>query len=159
MVVQIVQADGSVLGTAVNCAVMALMDAGVAMSGLPVASTCAVVPRGVVSGGVDIDNDDGGETDDTIWLDPTAEEESGEGHSIVVLVTDMASSSSGCSAISKQSGNGEEIITNFTFGAPMALKGLLSSVESAKSSSAAMVAFMRLAVEQKVQREVQTLWS
>ena len=158
VVVQIVQADGSVLGTAVNCAVMALMDAGVAMSGLPVASTCVVVPRGVVGGGVDTDNN-GGETDDTIWLDPTAEEESGEGHSIVVLVTDMASSSSGCSAISKQSGNGEEIITNFTFGAPMALKGLLSSVESAKSSSAAMVAFMRLAVEQKVQREVQTLWS
>ncbi|EED91989.1 predicted protein, partial [Thalassiosira pseudonana CCMP1335] len=31
VVIQIVQADGSVLGSATNCAVMALMDAGVAM--------------------------------------------------------------------------------------------------------------------------------
>ena len=51
------------------------------------------------------------------------------------------------------------IITSITFGAPLSIKGLLSSAECAKQSSAAMVAFMRLAIEQKVQRESQTLWS
>ncbi|KAL7535165.1 hypothetical protein ACHAXR_006315 [Thalassiosira sp. AJA248-18] len=181
VVVQIVQADGSVLGTAVNCAVMALMDAGVAMGGLPVASTCVVVGgaggwNGGMGGGGDDDDDDDDDSSSkaaTIWLDPTAEEESGDGHAIVVLVTDASSSSTTASTttttsnttISNQKNDGAsssnncDIITSFTFGAPLSLQGLLSSVKSAKSSSAAMVAFMRLAVEQKVQREVQTLWS
>ncbi|KAL9190420.1 hypothetical protein ACHAXT_007631 [Thalassiosira profunda] len=141
VVVQIVQSDGSVLGSAVNCAVLALMDAGVAMKGLPVASTCAVIPSAVGEGS--------GEA--TIWLDPTAEEEAGEGHAIAVHVTDMAATPA--------TDKGDGIITSMTFGAPLSLKGLLASVEGSKASSAALVAFMRLAVEQKVQREVQTLWS
>jgi len=157
VVIQIVQADGCVLGSAVNCAVLALMDAGVAMGGLPVAVTCVAVPSYHIGNAGGMEDDAESEKDaTTIWLDPTAEEESGEGHAIMVLVTDMASST-----ISKQSSNDEGggIITSFTFGAPLSLKGLLASVESSKQSSAAMVAFMRLAIEQKVQREVQTLWS
>lgn len=144
VVIQIVQADGSVLGSATNCAVMALMDAGVAMRGLPVAATCVVVGgNGVSSGEIN--------EQDTIWLDPTAEEESGEGHSVVVLVTDASDTT--------QQDSQQQIITSFTYGAPLSMKGLLSSVENTRQSSAAMVAFMRLAVEQKVQREVVTLWS
>ncbi len=36
------QADGSVLGSAINCAVLALLDAGVAMRGVLAATTCVV---------------------------------------------------------------------------------------------------------------------
>lgn len=43
VVIQILQAYGSVLGNALNCAVLVLMDAGEAMTGLPVACTCVVV--------------------------------------------------------------------------------------------------------------------
>ena len=152
VVIQIVQADGSVLGSAVNCAVLALMDAGVAMRGLPVASTCVVIRKN--SGNASIGDSKKEDDGSMIWLDPTAEEESGEDHSIVVLVTDMAGNEGSDNA------DGGGIITSFTFGAPLSLKGLLSSMEQTKQkASAAMVAFMRLAVEQKVQREVQTLWS
>ena len=166
VVIQIVQADGGVLATAVNCAVMALMDAGVAMRGLPVAATCVVIGNCLnvdpKEEHMEIDGETKHENDDVIWLDPTAEEESGEGHAVVVLVTDASSiSKSANAALSSSKSNQEEgkIITSFTFGAPLSLQGLLSSVESTQQSSAAMVAFMRLAVEQKVQREAQTLWS
>lgn len=166
IVIQVVQADGSVLGSAVNCAVLALLDAGVAMWGMPVASTCVVIPRSCYSsssstthGGNDADvamNDDGNGNgnDNTIWLDPTAEEEGGVGHAIVVAVTDASNNN----VNNKQSDGG--IITSYTFGAPLSLNGLLSSMKCMKdTSSVAMVAFMRLAVERKVQREIQTLWS
>ncbi|KAL7551362.1 hypothetical protein ACHAWF_014553 [Thalassiosira exigua] len=149
IVVQVVQSDGGAAGCALNCAALALMDAGVAMRGLPVAATCAVVP------GFDGD-------EPTIWLDPTAEEEGGEGHAVAVHVTD-ASSSSATAGRTPAAGNGgdedEEIVASLTFGAPISLKGLMASVEGARTSSAAVAAFMRLAVEQKVKREVQTLWS
>eukprot|EP00571_Detonula_confervacea_P016562 CAMPEP_0172310456 /NCGR_PEP_ID=MMETSP1058-20130122/11494_1 /TAXON_ID=83371 /ORGANISM="Detonula confervacea, Strain CCMP 353" /LENGTH=309 /DNA_ID=CAMNT_0013023263 /DNA_START=52 /DNA_END=978 /DNA_ORIENTATION=- len=155
VVIQVVQADGSVLGSAVNCAVLALMDAGVAMRGLPVAATCCVVMNNYYAVVEKNEKESKKDNAATIWLDPTAEEESGEGHAIVVVVTDMASSSS---QENEGADAGGGIITSFTFGAPLSLKGLLSSVESTTQSSAAMVAFMRLAIEQKVQREVQTLW-
>lgn len=164
VVIQIVQADGSVLGSAVNCALLALMDAGVAMWGLPVASTCVVIPKSCYDNTTTIDEDDAGvETtkekhDDVIWLDPTAEEEAGAGHAIVVIVTDDTKQNQQTIEKGEEVGEGG-IITSFTFG-PLSLQGLLSSMKCMKeTSSAAMVAFMRLAVEQKVQREVQTLWS
>ncbi len=43
---EVVQADGSVLGSAINCAVLALLDAGVAMRGVLVATTCVVFDNG-----------------------------------------------------------------------------------------------------------------
>jgi ribonuclease PH len=142
VVVQIVQADGSVLGTAVNCAVMALMDAGVAMKGLPVASTCVVVGR-------QLRNND---NSDSIWIDPTAEEESAEGHTIVVLVTEAGSNDD-------ETDKASEVITSFSSGAPMPTCGLIQCMENTDKYNKAMVAFMRMAVEQKVQKEVVTLWS
>ncbi len=36
------QADGLVLGSAINCAVLALLDAGITMRGVLVATTCVV---------------------------------------------------------------------------------------------------------------------
>mmetsp|Transcript_17717 Transcript_17717/g.27792 ORF Transcript_17717/g.27792 Transcript_17717/m.27792 type:complete len:327 (+) Transcript_17717:142-1122(+) len=177
VVIQIVQADGSVLGTAVNCAVMALMDAGIAMRGLAVAATCVAINKSPLSRAEDMDVD-ASDTDQntsdkvTIWLDPTAEEESGEGHGMVVIVVDASkipkqSTSSSITSVSNDMDqvelNGEQddanIITSFTYGSPLSLDGLLSSIESSKQSCAAFTAFMRLAVEQKVQKEEQTLWS
>ncbi len=43
---EVVQADGLVLGSAINCAVLALLDAGVAMRGVLVAITCVVFDDG-----------------------------------------------------------------------------------------------------------------
>ncbi len=40
------QADGLVLGSAINSAVLALLDAGVAMRGVLVAITCVVFDKG-----------------------------------------------------------------------------------------------------------------
>jgi len=177
VVIQIVQADGSVLGTAVNCAVMALMDAGITMRGLAVAATCVAVKNSSVERAEDMDVDTGemGQNKNdkvTVWLDPTAEEESGEGHGMVVIVIDaskISKQSNYCSitSISKDMDQVElnaekddaKIITSFTYGSPLSLAGLLSSIESSKQSCAAFAAFMRLAVEQKVQKEEQTLWS
>lgn len=141
VVIQIVQADGSVLGTAVNCAEMALVDAGVAMKGLPVASTCVVVSRQLQNGHAG-----------SIWMDPTAEEESAEGHTIVILVTEAGSSDD-------EADKAAEVITSFTSGAPLSMSGLIQCMETTDKFNTAMVAFMRMAVDQKVQKEVETLWS
>ncbi|KAL7491956.1 hypothetical protein ACHAWT_001236 [Skeletonema menzelii] len=178
VVIQIVQADGSVLGTAVNCAVMALMDAGIAMRGLAVAATCVAINKSPLSRVEDMDIDASDDKDEnkndnvTIWLDPTAEEESGEGHGTVVIVVDASkipkqSNSNSITSISNDMDqvelnaeqNDANIITSFTYGAPLSLDGLLTSIERSKQSCAAFTAFMRLAVEQKVQKEEQTLWS
>ncbi len=43
---EVVQADGSVLGSAINCAVFVLLDAGVAMREVLVATTCVVFDDG-----------------------------------------------------------------------------------------------------------------
>jgi len=157
VVLQIVQADGCVLGSAINCALLALMDCGIAMWGLPVASTCVVIPRSCYSNSSCSDSEE--KEENTIWLDPTAEEEGGVGHSIVVLVTDGSAKQQQIKEGGEEDDD-DDIITSMTFGAPLSLKGLLSSMKCMKQSSAtAMLAFMRLAVEQKVQREVETLWS
>ncbi|KAL3805815.1 hypothetical protein HJC23_007776 [Cyclotella cryptica] len=158
VVIQILQADGSVLGTALNCAVLALMDAGVAMRGLPVACTCVVVEGRDESGQQQQQHEEERENERSIWIDPTAEEESAEGHSIVVLVTESTSSSNNQVA-SIERPSQELLITSFTYGAPMSMQGLLQCMESVGQCNVATVAFMRMAVEQKVQREVVTLWS
>jgi ribonuclease PH len=43
---EVVQANGLVLGSAINCAVLALLDAGVAMRGVLVATMCVVFDNG-----------------------------------------------------------------------------------------------------------------
>mmetsp|Transcript_21475 Transcript_21475/g.44665 ORF Transcript_21475/g.44665 Transcript_21475/m.44665 type:complete len:310 (+) Transcript_21475:181-1110(+) len=162
VVIQIVQADGGALGTSLNCAVLALMDAGVAMRGVPVASTCIVInnlfDEKIACEKMEFDGANESASKEVIWLDPTAEEESGEGHAVVVLVTDAAALSKNSSA-EKLNSEVERIITSFTYGSSLSLSGLLASVASTEQSSAAMLAFMRLALEQKVQREAQTLWA
>jgi ribonuclease PH len=43
---EVVQANGLVLGSAINCAVLVLLNAGIAMRGVLVATTCVVFDNG-----------------------------------------------------------------------------------------------------------------
>lgn len=120
VVIQIMAADGSVLATAVNAAVSALLDAGIEMRFLPTAITCLV--------------------DDTVRLDPSEEEEMKGG--IVVLVTAQ-----------------EKVIASHTSNIKVSVDKLLQCTTLANRASPAIVAFWRLAIEQKLNREAQTLWA
>jgi len=146
VVIQIVQADGSVLGSAVNCAILALLDAGIAMKNLLVATTCCIIVDDNIS----------------IWLDPTAEEESGAGYGIVVLVTtnDGSTKTATTTTMTTATATSPIVHVMHTFGTPIPLKGLLSSVKiAARYGTPAMLAFARLVVERKVKQEIETLWS
>ena len=149
VVVQILKSDGSAIGTALNASVLALMDAGVEMVGLPVATTCLI-------------NEDGGDGDADnkkfeLRLDPCAEEEaSGEG-AVVIIVTNSSSSNAGA-ATSTANGSGAGILSSMSFGTA-SLEAYLAACEGSARASKAVLAFLRLAVEQKVTREAQTLWS
>ena len=146
VVVQIIHTDGSVFGTAVNCATLALMDAGIAMRGLPVACTCVAFGKSDENGTRHQNRDDS-----SIWIDPTAEEESAEGHAIAVLVTEVNSCENEADASS--------LILSSTFGAPITTSRLIQCINSTMEYNTAATTFMRMAIKQKVQKEVETLWS
>ena len=129
IVIQVIKADGSLVTTALNAATLALMDAGVQMNSLPIATTCLVPTNGDSSA--------------EIRFDPTAEEESSEEYSAIVSATDSVR---------------EGVIASITFGS-FQLDSFLACVEGASRASKAVVAFMRIAMEQKVTREAKTLWS
>lgn len=135
VVLQIIQADGSVLSCALHAAVAALMDAGILMKCMPVATTCLL--------GSD---NDSLSSSLPLKLDPVMEEEQNEESSIVVFVNDSAHPDKvlGCQT---------------TMGTGIALEALLTCVQAASRASPAVIAFWRLAVEQKVTRESQTLWT
>ena len=149
VVVQLLKSDGSAVGTALNAAVLALMDAGVEMVGLPVATTCLVTEDGGDGGGAD-----NTKTKFELRLDPCAEEEApGEG-AVVIVVTN----SSGNAEAAGSNGGGAGILSSMSFGTT-SLEAYLACVEGSARASKAVLAFLRLAVEQKVTREAQTLWS
>mmetsp|Transcript_29333 Transcript_29333/g.39146 ORF Transcript_29333/g.39146 Transcript_29333/m.39146 type:complete len:262 (-) Transcript_29333:482-1267(-) len=130
IVIQVIKADGSVVGTAINAAVLALLDASIHMTSLPIACTC-LVGRGI-------------ENNKDIRLDPTAVEEGDEDFSTIVIVTNASKERS--------------VIASINFGS-YGLSSFLSAIEGSFRASKTMVAFFRLAVEQKVVRESKTLWS
>lgn len=139
IVLQIIQADGSVLSSLLHAAVAALMDAGVEMLYLPVATTCLVH---------DVFDDDASRvklTSSAIYLDPSQAEEEDPNTSILVLVN--------------ESSQPDKILGSHSLGRGLALEKLLSCIQVATKAGPAIVAFWRLAVEQKVTRESQTLWS
>jgi len=129
VVIQVIKADGSLVATALNAATLALLDAGIQMKSLPIATTCLVPTNG--------------DATKEFQFDPTAEEESSNEYSAIVLATDSVR---------------DGVIASITFGA-FQLDSFLSCVEGAKRASKAVVAFMRIAMEQKVNREAKTLWS
>jgi ribonuclease PH len=76
---------------------------------------------------------------DSIRLDPSAEEEQGGGTIVLVTAND-------------------KVLSCFTSNIQVSLDRLLQCCTLAHRASPAITAFWRLAVEQKVKREAQTLW-
>ena len=133
---QIESSDGSVLAAALHAAVSALMDAGVELRTLPVAVTCLLL--------VGSSND----FSQRIRLDPCHAEEQSDDAAVLVLVLD------GCSAET-------QLLACHTPTADVqqSIPSVLQCCEIAFQARAAITAFWRLAMESKVQREAQTLWS
>ena len=133
VVLQIIQSDGSLLACLLHSAVAALMDAGVDLLYLPVATTCLVR---TITGG----------NKNSILLDPTfAEEQEERDSSIIVLLNEQRKS--------------DRILGSHTVGSGISLDDLLACVQIASKACSAIPAFWRLAMEQKLNRESQTLWS
>lgn len=137
VVIQVIKSDGSLLSTALNAATLALMDASIQMNSLPIGTTCLVKNNNDSGSGSDID------VVDEMKFDPCADDESSQDYSIIILATDSAR---------------EGVIASMTLGS-FQLSSFLSSVEGASRASKAVLAFMRIAIEQKVTREAKTLWS
>ncbi len=75
---------------------------------------------------------------------------------IAVLVTESSSSDN----VDADSNDGSVVVAMHTFGLPVSLDGLLLTVECARACRVqAMAGFVRILIERKVQREVQTIWS
>ncbi len=129
------------------------MDAGVAMRGVLVATTCAVY-----------DNDDrpgqtvvGDEDEKMKYKEDDADSVVGSGRRrIAVLVMESSSSDN----VDADSDDGSVVVAMHNFGSLVSLDGLLSTVECARACSApAMAAFVRIVIKRKVQRKVQMIWS
>jgi len=135
VVLQIVQADGSVLASLLHAAVAALMDAGIEMLYLPVATTC------LVHGNLGPET----KSSSAIYLDPSQAEEEESNTSIIVLVNECSQP--------------DMILGSHAVGRGLPLDKMLACMEVAAKAGPAIVAFWRLAVEQKSTRESQTLWS
>ena len=174
IVLHVIQDDGSVLAAALHAAVAALMDAGVAMTNLPVATTFLVISDDSDSSSCGGGND--GKDDDRalILLDPSAEEEGNA--SILVLVTENENSSrllathsivgSGRTTPPKladeQQHNedaGRDDAAKIRTCVPLSLPIILKCSQAAAKATPAVVTFWRLAMEQRATRESQTLWS
>ena len=137
VVLQIIQSDGSLLSCLLHAAVAALMDAGVDLLYLPVATTCLV--RTTIAG-------NNKKINNNIWLDPTsAEEQEERDSSILVLVNEQRKP--------------DRILGSHTVGPGVSLDELLACVQISSKACSAIPAFWRLAMEQKLDRESQTLWS
>jgi ribonuclease PH len=150
---EVVQVDGSVLGSMINCLVLALLDTGVAMRGVLVATTCVMYydddrPGRTVVG--DEDKTTNYEEDDDNGVVGSGRRR------ITVLVTESSFSDN----VRANSDDGSVVVAMHTFGSPVSLDGLLSTVKCACACSAlAMAAFFRIVIERKVQRMVQMIWS
>eukprot|EP00980_Cylindrotheca_fusiformis_P003756 scaffold834_cov123-Cylindrotheca_fusiformis.AAC.3 len=142
VVLQGIQSDGSVLSCLLHAAVAALIDAGVDLLYLPVATTCLLIQKQQHQQ----QENDSSSLGVEILLDPVASEEGADdSNSEIVLVTD-------CSQPTK-------ILGSYTLGAGVSLDHFLSCQQVSAQASPAIPAFWRLAIEQKVTREMQTLWS
>ena len=140
-VFEVLISDGSVLSAVIQAGVLALMDAGIQMKQLPIATTFLVLPT------EQVDNLD---PLISILLDPTADEEIQENCGTVIIVTGWNGE------------DGRDILSTYTnnFAAAGVLpKHYLTCIEVSSKASATTVNFMRMVIKQKVERESHTLWS
>jgi ribonuclease PH len=143
VVLQIIQGDGSVLSCLLHAAVAALMDAGIELLYLPVATTCLV--HDTILSNQEESQMASSSSNSAIYLDPSGAEEEEANTSIIVLVNETTQP--------------DRILGSHTIGNGLPLEKMLTCVQVAAKACPAIVAFWRLAVEQKVTRESQTLWS
>jgi ribonuclease PH len=145
VVLQVIQDDGSVLAASLHAAVAALMDAGVAMTNLPVATTFLIMPYETVA-----DDDDNTDTNNItrplVLLDPSSEEEKNLNTSVLIMVTENEDPN-------------RILATHSMASANLSVPIILSCAQAAAKATPAVVTFWRLAMEQRVTRESQTLWS
>jgi exosome complex component RRP46 len=134
VVLQTIRDDGSVLGCAVHATVAALMDAGISMTRMPLATSVAL---SLSRGRGDDDNDDA-----VLLLDPNEEEEQHQ-TSLTLITSNLEPD---CMLGSMCEGK-------------LSLERLLACQEAASRATPSVLAFMRLAIEQKVMRQSQTLWA
>jgi len=155
IVVQVIKADGSLIGTALNAIVLALMDAGISMNTLPVATTFLVSS---------FSNSNINSL--KILFDPSAEEEAKDEYAVIILVTSDSSSSYAKVQQGKEKQDTinyddiEDIVVlgSMTYGS-FQLSSYLSCTESVSRANKAIIAFWRIVVEQKEIVEAKTLWS
>ncbi len=139
VVIQVLTADGSVLSTAINAATLALLDAGVIpMNSLPIAST--VLLRKPRESNLE-DENTGIHNCDEVFLDPVKEEEAYPDSSALVLVTS--------SMVDTQP---TKLVASMTFGQLASLESCLECMKFASENTRTTLAFVRMAVAQKVQK-------
>jgi len=146
VVLHILTADGSVLAACWHAAVSALMDAGIDLRGLPVAVTICT-PQNTDKNGSGSSTANNNAPLPQLQLDPVAEEEqeADRGVLVVILLSDKQKVQLlGCHSSNSLRQSPAQI---------------LAAVTAAARAVPAVHAFWRLAVEQKVTRESQTLWS
>ena len=154
--VQVLRDEGSVLACAINAMSLALVDAGLQLRALIVASSCVVVTskHGAAEGSAagaaagagasaraDCSDGDGGDSDDvsSILLDPSAEEE----RDAVAHMT---------AALQHRAGTTEGIVSCHSSGA-LQPPHLLACLRACSRSAASVASFMRLAVEARLRQE------
>lgn len=138
IVLQTINNDGSVLSCALHAVVAALMDAGICMTRMPLATTIAVV----------------GTTDEEqttrLLLDPSLEEEEDDDQTSMTLITSNTEKDKLLGSVVTNAGGG-------TGAKLLSLEQLLACQEAASRASPAVLAFLRLAMEQKVTRQSKTI--
>lgn len=142
VVIQVLQSDGSVLSVAMNAAVLACIDAGISMSTVPVGTLCLVDP------------------DDTILLDPSSDEEQQLTQQISPAGTTKLTPPSLVFVVtSGGTGKDSGIFAIITAGPSISHETFLKCVETSQLAGRAVVEFIRMVIEQKVERESNTLWA
>jgi 3' exoribonuclease family, domain 1 len=161
IIVQVQSADGSVLAACLHAAVAALMDAGIEMTCLPVAVACLLQTSIQQSSSSSSSN---AAKNIDISLDPTLGQElRDETGLLCVVVSSSSSSSSSTSSNNKndhtknKNNNNNTILGCYSAGLKIHTSTLLQCCSLAERAAPAILAFWRLAVEQKTRREYQTL--
>lgn len=123
---------------------MALLDTGIiAMKSMPIASTILLLQKPNTQEQKQCE----------YFLDPVAEEESSLESTAVVLVTTNKTNNI------QNKKDDVMVLASMTIGPISSLDTYLACIEAASRTNQAVLAFIRLAMEQKVTREAKTLWS
>ena len=173
IIVQLLTVDGSVLSAIVHACVMALMDASIEMNYLPIAISCCIT-KTTTTTTTDVDNNNNNNTKSSrIQLDPSNDEETiADGVLVFVFSNHTKADESiinynetdlsllGSPSTSKMGGTSSTMLGCHTSaGMYVSPTQVLNCWSLSSRAVQAIHAFYRLAIEQKVTRESQTLYS